>query len=215
MACWGTDRVSRVISIGTFRVLAPSGLRYGPSHVAMVAKHWKLGPLWCESSTLSKQPCELRGERVDGCQAHPIDRRVIEIADAGGRVEVYRLAPIFELDTHESGLLADIVFRHLIDKGIRYDWPHVLLAGTRVIKRTALMPSESRDAVFCSEMVAAILMRLGRLCVGNPTKYSPADLLRELVNSGTYYRAYEDLRPVDRGAALRVIGGDGPRRSAA
>lgn len=208
IACWGADHVSRVISFGTMRLLAPRGLRYGPSHVAMIAHHHTIGrPLWCESSTLSTFPCVINGERAEGCQAHYPEQRMIEIENAGGRVEIYRLAPIFELDTGESGLLSDIVFKHLIRNRVRYDWPHVVLAGTRVIKRTALMPAESRDAVFCSEMVAAVLMRLGRLCLDNPTKYSPADLLRVLVRNGTYYRVNRHDRPDECGPALTLYAG--------
>lgn len=191
-AVWGADRASRIITWGTATPFAPRGLRLGPSHVAICAEHPRLGRLWCESSTLSLSPCWIRGECVDGCQSHPIARRRFEIELAGGRVEHFRLSPIASLTTAESGLLSDILFKHFICRGVRYDWGHVLLAGTRVFKRTRLMPAETLDAVFCSELVAACLMQLGRLGRSNPTRYSPADLLRELVRNGTYQRVADD-----------------------
>lgn len=215
-ACRGRDRVSRLISWGTARLLAPAGLRVGPCHVAIAARHGRHGMLWVESTAFGSalqqgEGCVIRKRVADGCQAHTLANR-IDYWRAVGSVEVYRLAPIESLSTEESGLLSEILFKHFVEPGIRYDWPHVVLAGTRVLKRTDLMPAETRDALFCSELVAAVLMRLGRLARGNPTRYSPADLLRELVRNGTYHRVPLPELPLDestdRAAGARVYNED-------
>ena len=78
-----------------------------------------------------------------------------------------------------------------------YDTIGALISGTRLFKRTRLIPFLSKwlridlDALFCSEMIAAILQRTGHMNRDNPTKFSPATLVRTLVNQGTYKMAGE------------------------
>jgi hypothetical protein len=50
------------------------------------------------------------------------------------------------------------------------------------------LPGADLQSLFCSELVAAILMRLNRLNHANPTGFSPARLLRTLVLLGKYHR---------------------------
>ncbi|MBT6153663.1 MAG: hypothetical protein HOH82_03115, partial [Planctomycetaceae bacterium] len=57
---------------------------------------------------------------------------------------------------------------------------------TRLFKRTRLLPNADLNELFCSELVAAVLMRLSRLNRTNPTRYNPACLLRQLVREGSY-----------------------------
>lgn len=76
--------------------------------------------------------------------------------------------------------------RHFIGKEVTYDLGGALLSGTRLFKRTRLLPSADLNELFCSELVAAVCMRLGRMNRSNPTRFNPACLLRELVRHGTF-----------------------------
>ncbi len=182
VACYGRDAVSRCISWGTASLFRRPAV--GPSHVAMMVPVTPHGLLWVESTSLTRTPCVVRGTRVRGVQAHfPEDR----LADyAGGRVEVYRLAPIEKLSRHETGFLSTVVARHFLSREITYDVGGALLSGTRVFQLSRLFPAADLNSLFCSELVAALLMRLNRLARDNPGRFHPARLLSELLRTGVY-----------------------------
>ncbi len=184
-ACYGSDLTARAISYGTASLLAPARLRIGPSHVALMCEHHGR-MVWVESTTLCRHPCVIRGESVIGCQAHLPESRLYDYCSSGGRVDIYRLAPIERLSSAESRLLTKILVRHFIGRQVTYDMGGALLSGTRLFKRTRLLPSADLNELFCSELVAAVLMRLGRMNRANPTRFNPACLLRQLVRQGTY-----------------------------
>lgn len=184
-ACYGTDRVSRVISLGTASLFAPRRLRLGPSHVAILCEH-RGSPLWLESTTLCRHPCAILGYPVSGVQSHLPEDRIRDYVEDGGRVDVYRLTGIDRLSQSESEMLSRILIRHFLGRLITYDTGGALLSGTRLFKRTRLFPRADLNELFCSELVAAVLMRLGRMNRANPTRYNPACLLRQLVREGTY-----------------------------
>jgi len=184
-ACYGSDRVSKTISIGTGSIFAPKRLKLGPSHVA-IACQWMGSMYWVESTTMSATPCAIGGERVRGCQAHYPGQRIAEYTSEGGHVDHYRLTKIFELSGDESELMSHVLIRHFVLKSTGYDMGHVLLAGTRLFKASRLFPGADLDRVFCSELIAAVLQRIGRINHRNPTKFSPGTLMRELVRQGTY-----------------------------
>ena len=186
-ACSGTDLVSRVIRLATWSVRGPRGLRLGPSHVALISDS-EQGPVWVESTTLCRHPCLVRGEVVSGCQAHEPQVRIHDYVASGGSVEIYRPAPIHQLGREEQLLLRRILFRHFLWNPVGYDVRGAILSGTRAIRWLGLLPGADLHSLFCSELVAALLMRLGRLNHANPTGYSPARLLRELVHLGKYQR---------------------------
>ncbi len=71
---------------------------------------------------------------------------------------------------------------------VGFDLGGAILSGTRAIRWLGLLPGADLHSLFCSELVAAILMRLNRLNHANPTGFSPARLLRLLVTLGTYHR---------------------------
>ena len=185
LACYGTDATARAITWLTASALAPRRLRLGPSHIAVICKHHD-APLWLESTTLCPHPCAVLGFPVDGMQAHLPEMRIDDYVTAGGRVDVYRLSAVDRLSQSESELLSKILVRHFIGKRVSYDLGGALLSGTRLFKRTRLLPAADLNQLFCSELVAKVLMRLGRLNRANPTRYNPACLLRQVVREGTF-----------------------------
>lgn len=188
-ACYGRDVAGRAISWATASPWGPRGLRLGPSHVAMIAFR-DAEPLWIESTTLADRPCRIQERIVDGVQAHVPAERIQDYLSAGGRVDLYRLVEIESLSRSETALLSRILIDHFLGEAHSYDLCGALLSGTRAFQLTRLFPSADLQQLFCSELIAAVLMRLGRLPRGNPTRYSPARLLRTLVCHGTVRREY-------------------------
>jgi len=185
LACYSPDWVGQLISYGTASVFAPQHLRIGPSHIAIICEHQST-PIWVESTTLCSHPCLILKRAVNGVQAHVPEMRIQDYVQAGGHVDLYRLSDIDQLSVDESKLLNTILIRHFIFREITYDLGGALLSGTRLFKRTRLFPGADLNELFCSELVAAVLMRLGRMNRSNPTRYNPACLLRELVREGTF-----------------------------
>jgi hypothetical protein len=187
VACYGGDPASRVISWGTASLFGPAGLRVGPSHVAMICLE-EGRPLWVESTTLSRRPCVVQSQVVSGAQAHSPDQRMADYASSGGRVERYRLTDINSLSRDESELLSRILVEYFVKRGASYDLRGALFSGTRVFQLSRLFPAADLESLFCSELVAAVLMRLNRMNHANPTRFNPARLLRLLVRTGKYRR---------------------------
>ena len=183
-ACYGTDPTSKAISWLTASPFAPRRLRRGPSHVAVIC-HLDGRTVWIESTTLCPHPCLVRHAKVAGCQVHPVEVRIQDYVASGGHVDLYRLSPVDRLSSSESQLLTRILIRHFVGRSVTYDVGGALLSGTRLFKHTRLLPSADLNQLFCSELAAKVLMRLGRLNRDNPTKYNPASLLRQLVREGT------------------------------
>ncbi len=184
-ACYGTGFTAKAISYGTASVLAPSRLKIGPSHVATFCEYHDR-TIWIESTTLCPHPCEITGRPINGCQAHHPETRISDYLADGGRVDLYRLSAIEKLSRDERDLLSRILIRHFVGREVTYDLGGALLSGTRLFKRTRLLPSADLNELFCSELVAAVCMRLGRMNRSNPTQFNPACLLRELVRNGTF-----------------------------
>lgn len=191
---YGNGRISRAISLWTMQWLS---CRPGPSHVGLICRYEgpeHSGPLLVESTTLNDRPCLIRQLHVRGVQAQEPAGR-IESYD--GRVDLYRLVPLWQLDAGESKLLTRILVDHFVRKGIAYDRGGAVLSGTRVFKWTRFFPNAALDLVFCSELASAVLMRLGRMNVANPACFHPAQLVKELVRTGVYQKL-GDAREVIR-----------------
>lgn len=186
-ACYSPDWIGRVISLGTVSPLAPRGLRWGPSHVAVLCEYHG-ERLWVESTALCPSPCLIRRKPVRGAQAHRPQRRIADYLRAGGRVDIYRLTPVNRLTPEESRLLTTILLDHFVRPGLSYDVPGALLSGTRLLQYSRLFPGADLEQLFCSELIAAVMMRLHRMNHANPTRYNPARLLRQLVRTGKYRR---------------------------
>lgn len=208
-ACYAPDWTGRLISLGTASLLAPRGLRIGPSHVALFCE--RQGEiLWMESTTLCPRPCLVRGQPVSGTQAHPVADRIDDYVRIGGRVDLYRLTPLNVLTPLESRLLTSLLFDQILAPGVRYDLPGALLSGTRLFQLSRLFPGADLERLFCSELVAALLMRLGRMNRSNPTRFNPARLLRHLVRTGSYrrvgtFRRDSPRRPPSTSADLSAL----------
>ncbi len=190
LACYSPGWTGRVISWGTASLFGPRRLRIGPSHIALICQYHG-SPVWVESTTLCPHPCVILGRRISGVQAHLPELRIQDYIHQGGRVDLYRLFPIDRLGKKESQLLSRILIRHFIGKEVTYDMGGALLSGTRLFKQTRLLPRADLNELFCSELVAAVLMRLNRMNRDNPTRYNPACLLRQLVREGTFQFARE------------------------
>ncbi|SFJ33865.1 hypothetical protein [Planctomicrobium piriforme] len=186
-ACHGADWTSQAIRWGTASICSPAGLQVGPSHVALLCK-WRQEMVWAESTTLCVRACLIRREKVAGAQAHLPCERITDYIEQGGRVEIYRLTQFHRLSPDESRLLTKLVLDEFIEPGLHYDLGGAVLSGTRVFQLTRLFPGSNLEELFCSELVAAVVMRLNRMNHANPSRYNPARLLRELVRTGKYQR---------------------------
>lgn len=113
----------------------------------------------------------------------------------GGFVDIYRLTPINRFSVEEQRLLTRILIDHFVRPGLNYDWRGAAYSGTRLLQASRLFPVADLEELFCSELVAAVLMRLNRLNHANPARYHPARLLRELVRTGKYQRVQTCGRP--------------------
>jgi hypothetical protein len=167
---FGIDWTSRAIELAT----------RGPSHVGIISHADAHRPLLHESTTLCDLADALTGRRCAGVQAHDPDERV---RNYRGRVARLRLAPAWRLNRYEADLL-ERMLRHV--HGAAYDLRGALLSGTRLFKWTALMPYPDSGSLFCSELCAAVLMRLGRMPLSNPSAYHPAALVRKVRRCGVY-----------------------------
>lgn len=194
-ACWGSDLISRAISLETSSPFGPSQFRWAPSHVAVACPRWyphdHLRCFWWESTSLANRSCLEAGRVVRGCQVHQIVDRLRDYCDAGGRVSVYRLTEFDQLTENEVHQLRTLLGQCVGDaddderQPITYDTAGALCSGTRVVKRFTFWRNQL-DSLFCSELLAAVLQRLGRLCRENPSTFTPGRLLRRLLGEGTY-----------------------------
>ena len=170
LAFYGRDLISHLIRSWT----------WGPSHVAMVCRY-ENRPLRVESTTLSSDPCVITGQKTRGVQAHwPHDR----VTRYPGRVDVYRLSTFWQLAPDESALLTRALLAWVHNR-LPYDLAGAAISGTSLVKRSRWFPTDL-DRLFCSELCAAALMRLCRLPLGVPGRYTPAGLVRALRRQATY-----------------------------
>jgi hypothetical protein len=168
---YGRDFTSRVIEWAT----------RGPSHVGIVCPAEDCStPVLFESTTLCDLPCLIARKRTSGVQAHRIETRVAIYEGSAYRM---RLARPWRLYPHEVARLQQWLLQ-MIDEP--YDLSGALLSGTRLFKWTALMPYPDLGSLFCSELCAAALMRMGRMPIRNPSLFNPAYLQRKLRRWGIY-----------------------------
>lgn len=172
---FGRDLLSRVIEFAT------GGFRgRGPSHVGIVARRYGREFVF-ESTTLCDLPCALTGHKKSGVQAHLAADRV---ASYPGRVLRVPLRGFWRLDRHEENQLWEWAVEHFLADS--YDLRDALISGTRLLKWSALLPYPDLGSVFCSELCAALLMRLHRMRLDDPARFNPASLIAELRRCGVY-----------------------------
>ena len=186
-SCYSPQFIPRFISLITFSLLAPKTLKYGPGHVATVVDYAGK-KMWAESTTLTSHECVITGRKnPKGCQLHSPLTRITDYEEQNGSVHLYRLTPINSFRREERYTYSSIITDHFIDNAVDYDTGGALLSGTRIVsKLTRLLPSDAISSVFCSELIAACLMRVGAMNRTNPTRYNPSTLLRTLVRTGVY-----------------------------
>lgn len=145
-----------------------------PARLPLVAP-WEAGRIaMVEATTQCDLPNLVTGRRESGVQVHwPEDRA----RRFHGFVYRARLAPLWKLSANERSALAQYLFDF---EGRHYDFVGALRAGAGTARAADL------SAGFCSEIVAAVLCRLGRLRPSNPSAWTPAALIGELVNTGIY-----------------------------
>lgn len=188
LAFYGTSWFSKTIRAVTASLFGP--LKLGPSHVGIVIYHHGI-PLVIESVTSQGVRCAISGRYIYGVQARIPKRRIEETVKSGGRVELYRLAPIDKLRLGESSLLDRLVVENLIGKPVPYDIPGAIVSVLSSLKLVRLGLVADLSAVFCSEVVAKLYMRLGKLNLANPTTFTPAKLCRRLLRTGVIYLEQE------------------------
>lgn len=195
-ACFGADPLSRLISVETSLLswpFAPRGLRLSPSHVAIACPRYFPYTdhcYWFESTTLTRRQCLEAGRPVTGVQVHAVGDRLQDYCERG-RVDLYRLTPINALSKDQIEELRSDLVNWFIDNAISYDLAGAVFSGARVMrsvdKITGWM-TPCHESVFCSQLIAALLMSLCRMNRDNPQRYNPGRLLRTLVQQGTYTR---------------------------
>ena len=161
------------------RSLAAGGVIKLPAHRF---RQWNDRHLLYESTTLSEEPCQITGQRIQGVQAHPPVER---IARYDGRVRLYRLTPAWR---HEFTVeKATRLTGHLLARiGQHYDGRGAILAGTRVVKHFWAWRLVDRSSLFCSEYLAAVLQHVGLFPISNASKVTPASLVKLLVEAEVY-----------------------------
>lgn len=186
LACYGGEPLSRIISYGTFTPFAPRGVRVAPSHVGIISEH-EGEPCVFESTTLANRPCVVNGSLASGIQCQRPFLRVWDYTHRGGRVDVYRLTRWNQLDRSEAFQLSELLLR-MTREHLTYDTGGALLSGTRVFQFSRLFPAADLERLFCSELVAFLLMRFNRMARCNPTRFNPGRLVRHLIACGTYQK---------------------------
>lgn len=187
-ACYARDWSSRLISLGTYWPLSPTGLRVGPSHVALIAPRRTYGVselFWYESTTKCPRECLIAGEKVSGVQVHKIEDRISDYVDNGGKVAIYRSRR--DLSTEQSFDLEQMLLEQMTARVI-YDMGGALSSGTRGLRWLLNQCAACNSDLFCSDQIADLLMEIGKLQRGNSNSYTPGRLLRVLVRQNTYYR---------------------------
>ncbi len=160
-----------VVNLATFGVPF-----WGLSHVGIVAR-WQGELLLFESTSLCGQPCVIRGNQVVGLQAHKIQRRV---AKYNGKVWVYPLRNrLGEANDHGLGLLCQGYLGRSYDyigafrcRSTPFGWLERKLSGP------------NKQALFCSEFVANMLLSCGQFRTLDTEKWNPNNLCRALVKRG-------------------------------
>lgn len=146
--------------------------------------------MWFESTTMTARPCAVAGRRVSGVQCHAVGDRLQDYL-RDGEVDVYRLTPINALSLDAVADMMHDLVEWFIAQEVGYEMAGAIFSGTRLVrsldKLTGWM-TPRMESVFCSQLIAAELMSLGRMNRDNPERYNPGRLLRTLVQQGTYSR---------------------------
>ena len=163
---YGRDLTSRIIEIAT----------RGPSHVGMIFTY-RAAPLLIESTTLCDLPCAIRGEKIQGVQAHhPADR-----------IHTYRgtvfHAPI-RFGCHfrkaQSRELTEQIYDEYL--GEPYDLRGAIESPTPF----PLFTRPDLGSLFCSALCGLLLMDFAKINRENPKRITPAGLLNRVLTQAVH-----------------------------
>ncbi len=147
------------------------------NHVAMVARlkddEGTTRLYAVEATTENGEPCAIKHKTINGVQAHLPTRLVTAYPGYVFRARVNWASPV---RWNESEMLSTFLQQFI---GCQYDY----LDAVRSVRGRSHIPS--LKSLFCSEVVAAALVCLGRLPADlAPDRYSPAKLMKRLVYNG-------------------------------
>jgi hypothetical protein len=128
-----------------------------------------------ESTTLNDLPCKITGRPIRGVQAQDPNERITTYK---GKVWVLRMTRAWELGDLESSVLSAFWLKYI---GTPYDEVGAILSEIR--EQINITPADL-DHAFCSEMCAAADMRIGRLPLDNPGRYTPGRYCRHVRRIG-------------------------------
>lgn len=194
LAFHGTDLASQAVKFGTAWPIDLWGMHSPPTHVGIMAEgvvsksQFAGNCFLVESTTLSQRKCLYADQPIQGVQVHFPMSRVADYVKAGGRVDVYRLTRFNQLLRGESAMLTAMV--HIaLNQRLRYDMRGAIFSATRASALLRPWLYTDVESVFCSELIACILQRLGLMSRWRiPSFYNPARLIRELLRTGVYER---------------------------
>lgn len=152
-----------------------------PSHVGVVVPQLcvvgrpelDLEPVMLHATSLHEGDCDYAQRPVKGVQLH---RARAFVAAYPGRVRRYRvnaLRPLSQFDLQEFARVSESWLR----RGVRYDRRGAALSVTTFLRGAA---GTGARELFCSELVALLLMCVCRYPIGASHAISPARLCRTL-----------------------------------
>lgn len=185
LAFHGTDVLSRAIKLKTSYPLDLWSCFDAPSHVGIVIWSEETNRyVLAESTTLCKHSCLFRKQLVSGAQAHLPQERIDDYRTRGGKVDHFRLVGINQLGGQELLKLQHYLIDYFVRRGVTYDYKGAAISGTLLATCRRWLPKADLESLFCSEMIAAVLMRIGMLNNDNPTFFSPGRLIKRLTKLG-------------------------------
>ena len=171
----GRGFLSDLINVATYGVP-----RYGLSHVGIIGE-WRDELYLFESTTLDDEECAILGKRINGVQAHPIERR---ITNYDGKVWHYPLCR--ELSQDESLSLSGFLFWAL---GLPYDNIGAFRSGGLGFSFVeSLLRPANLSSIYCSELAAAAHHHIGRLKTYNVSRFNPNRFVRLETRKGIIRR---------------------------
>lgn len=166
----GNGLVSDVINLATFGVP-----RWGLSHIGIICSYRGVRYLF-ESTTLGDTPCDILQRKVNGVQAH----RLYDILERPGRVWKYKINKALD-DSQHRALLLNL----LAQLGTPYDYKGAARSGGFLIRQVgSILRRQDISKLFCSELVAFVLTKIGHAVINNASAQSPNSLARRLVRDG-------------------------------
>lgn len=184
IACYKQDRRSRLASWVNAAFCVDTSLIKAPSHLAVICIQDNK-PLLIESTSSSDSPCVITGDCTPGCQAHLAYERIPQYLRSNVHLRLFRLTAMDSLSSAESELLSKILLEHFVREKMNWEDGTPKLTALKFGRDTFMRNTLDKNASFCANMIAKVLMRLGRLNRKNPTLYSPGSLLRQLFYDGT------------------------------